>query len=178
MFRRRIGCGHGTSSSIRFRPRIWWPRPPVAWIAGFRSAIRAVRSTIKSPTSITSSIASSGRRRWKISSPPITSQSSRAGSVLPPAKPPAPSTSRTPRSPSKPSSVRSSTGDGKKAGSSRRWRLAARASGLRLSGQALLVWPARSSWRGRGMRPRSSKRTTGLAACFAMASQTSRWRST
>ena len=122
--RPRLRAGRGAHQALaRIRPAAAGGgaarrRPRAAWIAAFRIATAptpsparrpAARSTTRSRTGTTSSIAATGRRPRATCTRPTISRSSPAASARRRARRPARSTSTTTRSPSRPSNARSPT---------------------------------------------------------------------
>ncbi len=117
----RCRAGHAISASSfsRLRTTTLRSRARAAWIAAFRSARAAARSTTSFRTGTISSIASSGAPRSTRCIRPTTFRSSPGASAPRRARRRARSTSTTTRSASSRSSISSSTRAGRKAGSCR-----------------------------------------------------------
>ena len=168
----------GANSSCRCRRRRTASRRRAAWIAACPIATPAVRSTTRSRTGTTSSIAATGRKPRATCTRPTISRKSPAASARRRARPPARSTSTTIRSPSRRSNARSSTAPSSRAGSSRSRPRSRPARKSRSSARVRPGWPARSSSRAPATTCTSSRSTPRPAACCATAFPTSRWRST
>ena len=144
-----------------------------------RPAADRLRSTTRSRTGTTSSIAATGRRPRATCTRPTISRRSPAASARRRARRPARSTSTTTRSPSRPSNARSPTAPSRRAGSSRSRRRRKTGKRVAVVGSGPAGHGLRAAARAR--RPRRAclrEDTPRPAACCATAFPTSRWRST